>query len=55
MSTNVSILLVYLVLAATLGRAVLMADHRGPSTCTRCGRSFERRELGEQICGCRDH
>jgi hypothetical protein len=51
---NVSILLVYLMLAATLARAVLVADHRGPSTCARCGRSFERRVLGEQICGCGD-
>jgi hypothetical protein len=52
---NVSILLVYLVLAATLARAVLVADHRGPSTCARCGHSFERRALGEQICRCHEH
>jgi hypothetical protein len=49
---NVSILLVYLVLAATLARAVLVADHRGPSSCPRCGRPFERRVLGESICRC---
>jgi hypothetical protein len=51
---TVSILLVYLMLAVTLGRSVLVADHRGPSTCSRCGRPHERRVLGEQICGC-DH
>ena len=51
---TVSLFLVYLILVVTLGRAVLVADHRGPSTCTRCGRSYERRTLGESICRCRD-
>jgi hypothetical protein len=53
-NVQVWILLFFLVLAASLARAVLLADHRGPSTCTRCGRSFERRVLGEHICRCRD-
>ena len=52
MNLQLSILLFYLVLAATLARAVLVADHRGPSTCSRCGHSFERRVLGEHICRC---
>jgi hypothetical protein len=53
---TVSILLVYLVLAATLGRAVLVGMHHGPamSECRGCGKPFERRALGEQICRCRD-
>jgi hypothetical protein len=52
MSWQISFVLFYLVLAATLARAVLLADHRGPATCSRCGRSFERRVLGEHICRC---
>jgi hypothetical protein len=53
---TVSILLVYLVLAATLGRAVLVGMHHGPalSACRGCGKPYERRALGEQICRCRD-
>jgi hypothetical protein len=53
---TVSLLLVYLVLAATLGRAVLVGVQHGPSvsTCRGCGKPYERRALGEQICRCRD-
>jgi hypothetical protein len=51
---TVSLLLVYLVLAATLGRAVLVGAKHGPASCGGCGRPFERRELGEQICRCRE-
>lgn len=51
---SVTLLLVYLMLAATLARAVLVADRRAPSTCAGCGRPFERRALGESICSCRD-
>lgn len=49
---SVTLLLLYLMLVATLGRAVLVADHRGPSTCSRCGLPYERRALGETICRC---
>ena len=53
---TVSIFLVYLVLAATLGRAVLVGMRHAAaiSACRGCGKPYERRALGEQICRCRD-
>jgi hypothetical protein len=46
-------LLPYLVLGATLGRALFVAANLAPKTCYRCGLKFERQELGERVCGCR--
>lgn len=51
------VLLPYLVMAATLGRAVLVAAKLAPSqlvreSCRRCRLPFERSALGERICSC---
>jgi hypothetical protein len=45
-----SLLLPYLVLAATLMRALLISLKVVAPLCARCGRSLERRHLGERIC-----
>ena len=42
----------YLVLWATMMRALLVRAQILPPTCGRCGRRFERRELGESVCSC---
>jgi hypothetical protein len=42
----------YLVLFATLMRALWFAVHRHAMICARCGHAFERRQLGEPVCGC---
>lgn len=57
---NSYLLLTYLVMAATLGRALLVAAKLAPSTeprpkCRRCQLPLERRALGEQVCGCEAH
>ena len=44
--------IVYLVLAATLVRALALKLRLGTPTCARCGRPFERRTLGEPVCHC---
>lgn len=52
---NSYVLLPYLVLAATFGRALLVAAKLAPETpecCGRCGLPHERHALGEPICGC---
>jgi len=55
------VLLPYLICAATLGRALLVAAKLAPApdsnenSCTHCGLPFERRALGERICGCERH
>ncbi len=42
-----------LVLAwATVARAMLVHVQKLPPTCSSCGRRFERRRLGEPVCGC---
>jgi hypothetical protein len=46
------LLLPYLVLWATLMRALLVRAKIVPPTCARCGLRFERRELGESVCSC---
>lgn len=51
------VLLPYLIMAATLGRALLVAAKLAPETrtadrCNRCGLPRERRELGQAICVC---
>ena len=46
------VLFPYLVLAATFGRALLVAAKLAPESCGSCGLPRERRVLGERICGC---
>ena len=46
------ILIAYALLWATLMRALLVKARILPATCARCGRPFERRALGEPVCGC---
>ena len=45
-------ILPYLVLWAVLMRALFVKANIAPRTCGRCGRNFERRELGEPVCSC---
>ena len=47
-----SLVLLELVFAVTLMRGLLVAAKVLPPLCARCGRQFERRELGEQVCRC---
>jgi hypothetical protein len=42
----------YFVLGAVLFRALLVRANVIPPSCGRCGRTFERRELGEPVCRC---
>jgi hypothetical protein len=42
----------YLVLWFAMMRALLVRAEILPPTCNRCGRPFERRELGEPVCSC---
>jgi hypothetical protein len=50
------VLLVYVLLWATLMRALLVRARILPPTCARCGLPFERRALGERVCTCgHDH
>jgi hypothetical protein len=42
----------YLVLWFAMMRALLVRAEILPPTCNRCGRPFERRELGESVCSC---
>jgi hypothetical protein len=42
----------YLVLWVAMMRALLVRAQILPPTCNRCGRRFERRELGEIVCSC---
>jgi len=43
----------YAVLWAVLLKGLLTRARVIPAECTRCGRLFERRELGGAICSCR--
>ncbi len=57
---NSYVLLPYLILAATFGRALLVAAKIAPApetrdSCDRCRLPRERRALGEPICGCERH
>ena len=57
---NSYVLLPYLILAATFGRALLVAAKLAPSpeprdSCDRCSLPRERRALGEPICSCDRH
>jgi hypothetical protein len=42
----------YMVLWAALMRALLVRAQVLPPTCARCGRRYERRHLGENVCRC---
>jgi hypothetical protein len=42
----------YAVLWATLFKALLTKARVIPAHCARCGHAFERRELGQPVCGC---
>jgi predicted amidohydrolase len=42
----------YLVLWIAMMRAHLVRAQIPPATCNRCGRPYERRELGETVCSC---
>ena len=42
----------YLVLWVAMMRALLVRAQVLPTTCNRCGRPYERRELGETVCSC---
>lgn len=48
------ILILYVLLWATLMRALLVKARVLPATCARCGLTFERRALGERVCNCHD-
>jgi hypothetical protein len=43
----------FVLLWASLMRALLVRAQVLPATCTRCGRRYERSALGEQVCTCR--
>ena len=42
----------YMVLWASLMRALLVRARIAPQLCARCGLKLERSELGETICHC---
>ena len=49
---TVQLVVAYAVLWITLIKALFARARLIPTECPRCGRLFERRELGEQICRC---
>jgi hypothetical protein len=49
------ILIAYVLLWATLMRALLVKARVLPPTCARCGLTYERRRLGEPVCSCHEH
>jgi hypothetical protein len=51
-SVTAQLILPYFVLWATLMQALLVKANLVPASCARCGRKFERRELGESVCRC---
>jgi hypothetical protein len=42
----------YIVLWVAMMRALLVRAEILPATCARCGRRYERRNMGESICAC---
>jgi hypothetical protein len=42
----------YVVLWAAMMRALLVRAQVLPMTCNRCGRPYERRDLGDSVCAC---
>ncbi len=51
--TSPPVLALFLTVWATLLKALAVAAQPARATCARCGRPFERRHLGDRICGCR--
>ena len=49
---NATLLILYMSLAVTLMRALLVKTHLAAPTCAHCGYPFERKELGERVCAC---
>ena len=49
---NVTLLILYMALAVTLMRALLVKTHLAAPMCAQCGLPHERKELGERVCGC---
>ena len=52
MSMNLQMIVGYAVLWIVLMKALFVRARVIPAECTRCGRLFERRELGGAICTC---
>ena len=52
MSMNAQMIVGYAVLWVVLIKALFMRARVIPAECSRCGRVFERRELGGAICTC---
>ncbi len=50
---SLTLFIVYVALAATLMRAVLVKAQVASPSCAHCGLPFERKELGESVCRCR--
>ena len=46
------LLLAYAVFWATLMKPLLERAELIPASCARCGKHFERQELGEPVCRC---
>ena len=46
------LMLAYAVLWATLMKPLLERAELIPTSCTRCGKLYERQELGQAICTC---
>ena len=44
----------FLLLWATLMRALLVKARVLPPTCARCGLRYERQRLGQRVCRCHD-
>jgi hypothetical protein len=49
------ILILYVLLWATLMRALLVKARVLPPTCARCGLRYERKRLGQRVCRCHEH
>jgi hypothetical protein len=52
MSMNAQMVVGYAVLWVVLFKALFMRARVIPPECPRCGRNYERRELGAMICSC---
>jgi hypothetical protein len=51
--TSLPVIAVWLVLWASLMRALLVRAEILPRVCARCARPLERHELGASVCRCR--
>jgi hypothetical protein len=52
MSMNLQLIVGYAVVWVVLIKALFVRARVIPAECPRCGRQFERRELGGAICTC---